>query len=265
MKDAINEYYIENGKTLSTDYWENEKGNNIVYEVLRIIDGKPLFFKGHYDRMVNSCKLIDKTLPISSHELRKDIDLIVKKNKVECGNIKITINYEKNTIRVFFIKHSYPSDEMYKDGVKTILYYGERNNPNAKIINNEFRSRVVKKIQEANAFEAILVNNKGEVTEGSKSNIFFIMDEILYTSRVEDVLPGVTRDEIISIAKRNGIEVIEENIKAIDIEKYDAMFISGTSPNILPICKVEEVLMDVNNSLLRRLMELIEREVINCI
>ena len=84
---------------------------------------------------------------------------------------------------------------------KNDLYFGERENPNAKIINLSFREKVNKKIREKNAYEAILVDRKGYITEGSKSNIFMIKDNMLLTSPVKAVLPGVTRGEIIDIAE----------------------------------------------------------------
>lgn len=147
---------------------------------------------------------------------------------------------------------------MYKEGVKTILYFGERENPNAKVINNSFRGAVNKEIKKNDAHEAILVDRNGYITEGSRSNIFLIKGSNVYTSKVEAVLPGVTRTEIIKVAKENSINIIEENIRYTDLEKFDVLFISGTSPNILPIRRVNGLEFDVENDLLRKLMRLFD-------
>ncbi|PRR82819.1 aminotransferase class IV [Clostridium vincentii] len=258
MKDAIGIFYIENGKTRGIDNWENQEGTDIIYEVIRVIEGKVLFYESHYDRMVNSCILSNTEFKMTKYSLKKDIELLIESNKVREGNLKITFKSKEKVLRIFCIKHSYPTTDMYKLGVKTILYYGERTNPNAKIINNNFRKDVQDKIEEKNAFEAILVNKDNNITEGSKSNIFLIKDEILFTSRVELVLPGVTRTEIINVAKKNNIKVCEGNVNADTIEEFDALFISGTSPNILPISDVNDIKYNINHKLLRQLMILFE-------
>lgn len=245
---------INNGKIEKVSNFEEDKEGKIIYEVIRIIDGKPLFIEEHYDRMKNSFKLSGVELIKSYKELRDEINKLVKANKKKEGNIKITYCINKDLFKIFFIPHMYPTDEMYIDGVDTILYFGERENPNAKIVNNEFRSKVNEKMKLRGAYEAILVDRNGIITEGSKSNIFIIKDNILYTSKVEAVLPGVTRTEIIKMAKEMGIEVMEEDFNYLGIDDVDSMFISGTSPKILPIRRIEEKELNVNDKMLRKLI-----------
>ena len=232
--------------------------DKVVYEVLRVIDGKPLFFEDHLERMKNSFDLINEGFLLKNDEIKEMIKDLINKEKKLCGNIKITYSIIEKKLDVFFIKHSYPTDEMYDNGVKVILYFGERENPNAKVINNSFREKVNKEIKKNDAHEAILVDRNGCITEGSRSNIFLIKDSNVYTSKVEAVLPGVTRTEIIKVAKENNINIIEENIRYTDLEKFDVLFISGTSPNILPIRRVNELEFDVENYLLRKLMSLFD-------
>ncbi|MGL5151832.1 MAG: aminotransferase class IV, partial [Clostridium sp.] len=144
-------------------------------------------------------------------------------------------------------------------------YFGERNNPNEKIVNNSFRNKVNEEIKNNNAYEAILVDRNEYITEGSRSNIFFIKGNNLITSPIENVLPGVTRKNIMEVAKSNNIEIIEEKIKYRDLKDIDALFISGTSPKILPISEVLEEKFDINNILLRELMISFNKKVSNYI
>ena len=225
----------------------------IIYEVLRVINGKSIFLENHLSRMKNSFELIDEKFTLTYEEISRKIDDLIKfENKVE-GNIKITYGVHEKILKIFFIEHSYPSNEMYKTGVKTILYFGERNNPNAKIVDDNFRGKVNSEIKEKNVYEAILVNQNGYITEGSKSNIFMVKDNELLTSPINEVLPGVTRGKIIKIAEKLGIKVKEVEYKYSDIDKLDGMFISGTSPNILPIKSVNNINLDSNNDIIRKL------------
>ncbi|MDS0524138.1 aminotransferase class IV [Clostridium sp. SHJSY1] len=259
--EAIQDFYIENNQIKGLEEWKDDGEKEIIYEVLRIIKCKPLFYEEHYKRMVNSCSLAEVKLEFSEDTIKELIEKLIKANKSIEGNIKITYGKESKKIKMFYIKHSYPSEEMYSEGVRTILYYGERENPNAKIVNQNFRSKVNEKLKETGAYEAILVDRNNLITEGSRSNIFFIKGDAIYTSKVEKVLPGVTRTEIIKLANENNINVLEGEIDAKDLMEFDAMFISGTSPQILPISKVEDIKFDTNNYLLRKLMELFLKKV----
>lgn len=254
MIKATAKYYIENGKVKKVSELVEDTEGKIVYEVIRIIDGKPLFMEQHFKRMEYSFKLINLECKFNYLDIKNQINTLVKESKTTIGNIKITYSVEKDSLKIYFIKHKYPAKKLYEEGVDTILFFGERENPNAKIVNNNFRQKVTNEIESREVFEAILVNNKGMVTEGSKSNIFMIKDDILYTSKVEDVLPGVTRNEILSLAIEMNIKIVEEDICYLAIKDMDSMFISGTSPKILPIKKVEDKELSVSNELLRKLM-----------
>lgn len=233
----------------------------IIYEVLRVIDGKPLFLESHLARMENSFKLINEKFSLKSDDICAKINKLIKSEKKNAGNIKITYKINENKLDIFFIDHFYPTDDMYENGVKTILYFGERENPNAKIVNDNFRSKVNKEIQENNAFEAILIDRNGFITEGSKSNIFMVRDNKLLTSKTKAVLPGITREKIIEIAQKCGIEVEEVEYNHKDIDKLDGIFISGTSPKVLPINTVGEIKLNPKNDIILSLMKAYNKEV----
>lgn len=261
--EAILEYYLEDGhieKIINYTSDATEKGR-IIYEVIKVIHGVPLFYEDHIKRFESSFNLTNKVFSYKYDKIKEYIDRLIEANKIDCGNIKITFDIETDTMKIFSINHSYPSKEMYEKGVNTIFYHGERTNPNAKVVDNDFRTKVTEEIKKNNAYEAILVNKRGYITEGSKSNIFMIEKDKLYTSPLEDVLPGVTRGRIILLSKRIGLSFEEKSIKYSDIENIDAMFISGTSPNILPISAVDNKILDVENKVLRYLMKKFDEEI----
>jgi branched-chain amino acid aminotransferase len=89
-----------------------------------------------------------------------------------------------------------------------------------------------------------------------------IENGVLYTSPLEDVLPGVTRGRIISLAKSLGIGFEEKKINFKEVDNLNAMFISGTSPKILPIAKVDNITLDVNNDIMQKLIKGFNEEII---
>jgi branched-chain amino acid aminotransferase len=176
-------------------------------------------------------------------EIIGDIKKLIEANNVKNLNVKLLSAYEegkKETFLAYFIESYYPDEKVYREGIHTILYHYERKNPNAKVLNVSFKDEVNKKIKEMNAFEALLVNKEGYITEGSRSNMFFVRGEKVFTAPKGEVLLGVTRKHIINVCKELNIDVVEENINIKDLDKIDGGFMSGTSVNVLPISSIDD-------------------------
>ena len=233
------------------------------YEVVRVIGGRPLFLGEHYARLTATAESIGQTLPFSLAELEGHISRLAEANGVKDYNVKLICNdfHRGWKSYLFFTPTAYPTAEMYEKGVKTDLLPSVRENPHAKIINQSLRDRADALMAEEGLYEAVLVNERGEITEGSKSNLFFIRDGVLCTSPADGVLLGVTRQRILRLARADGIPVREEIIRADGLSAYRAAFISGTSPKVLPVARMGERDMDVDDPVLRRVMALYDEEI----
>lgn len=210
MYDIEGKYFLVNGEVKPLENFDQKlvvKGRPL-YEVIRVMDGKPLFYSEHIARLRNSAKLANTEIAVSSDELKRQAIKLLDVNEMKTGNFKIILSGEN--LCLFQIRHKYPDKTMYENGVDTVLYHGERKNPNIKAIDTVFRSSANEKIMEKNAYEAILVDKNGFVTEGSRSNIFMVMGETVITSPVADVLPGITRDKIIELSKKLCYKVMEK-------------------------------------------------------
>ncbi|MDZ7741183.1 MAG: aminotransferase class IV [Bacteroidota bacterium] len=180
-------------------------------------------------------------------------------NRVEMGNIEIIFNFcepddQKPDLVILFIEQRYPSGEQYRDGAGAISYDAVRHAPHVKQINLEMRQKTTSTIAENKLYEVILVNPENYITEGSRSNVFFVKDETIITPPVEMILPGITRDKIFKICRDKNIIIQEENIPLNEIDHFDAAFISGTSPKILPLQFIDQVTFNASNQLMRKLM-----------
>ncbi|KAB3526628.1 aminotransferase class IV [Alkaliphilus serpentinus] len=218
-----------------------------VYEVIRVLSGVPLFVEEHIDRLQNSLRLLNNHYEINACKLLEDINRLIENNGFPDENIKIIINQlnkSKPDTYIFFIPSSYPSQKEYNFGVATILFPAERHNPNAKVVAKEQRELISLTLKEKGAYEALLVNNEGYITEGSRSNVFFVKDEIVYTPPADQVLEGITRKRVITLCKDLGIVIIEKSFSSNTVHKMDAVFMTGTSPKVLPITVIDDRIFD---------------------
>ena len=275
MERCINTYFLYQDEMKSCEEFQNYSSSvgESLYEVIRISEGIPIFFMEHLERLENSAKIMKYNLRITRDEIIDGVVRLISKNNVQEGNLKLVINYiqddhSKQNGNVFdekflayFIPHTYPSKQEYEEGVKTITYHGERSNPNAKVINSFFREKVNAEIHKKNVYEAILVDDAGFITEGSKSNIFMVLESKVVTSKVENVLPGITRQFVIKVCKNLNIEIEEKNIRESQLKLLSGLFISGTSPKVLPIKSVDEFSFNSSkNSIINLIMEEFEAE-----
>ena len=104
-------------------------------------------------------------------------------------------------------------------------------------------------------YESLLVDREGCITEGSKSNFFLIRNNCLFSAPEGTILQGITRKYVLDIAAEKGISVIHQKITMNDLGKYEAAFICGTSPKILPVRKVNAIQYDPEHPILKILIE----------
>ncbi|MBQ0078627.1 MAG: aminotransferase class IV [Eubacterium sp.] len=234
-----------------------------IYEVIRIIDTKPLFLEEHFERLEATLKLQGAPDVLTSDKFASDMADFIKSEAIVNDNVKFILRLTETGADYYFehLTGHYPSEKEYAEGVNTQLLHAMRDNPHAKVHNQALRELANKIIEENNLWEVILVDDEGFVTEGSRSNIFFIRDRKVITCPSEGVLLGVTRQQIIAACEDNGIAVVEEPIAAARLGEYDAAFVSGTSPKVLPIAKVGEVGFDVNEATLRNVMRLFDERI----
>lgn len=261
MSEAILSKFIFNDMVYEVSQFDNTYVFNTpsVYEVIRIFDGTPLFLESHYERLINSGALLGFDINETYDNFKKNITKMMIINAVKNFNIKIVINnLNQPTLNIcyFFIKSEYPSIDLYENGIKTFTYMATRDKPNAKVMNKDLRTMINVKLSETSCYEAILVNEKVEVTEGSRSNLFFIKNQTVYTAPAKDVLLGITRERIISLCKNNNINIEECPIPLHTIAHYNACFISGTSPKVLPINTIDNVTFEKNNALLEKIVSI---------
>ncbi len=257
MSEYLGSYYVRNGRLQTCNDFDASflKLSSYIYEVFRVIDSIPLFLEDHIERLVFSARLTGHALPWSVEQIKAQVKLLIQANDVQNANLKIVylphLHPVKHGFIMYVTPHQYPSLQQYHHGVAAALFKGVRDNPNAKVMDVDLRKQTSTVQNVEDVYETLLVNSTGCITEGSRSNIFFVAGDVLVTPPLEDVLPGVTRKHIIECCREKDIPVVEEKVCVDRLKDIDGAFISGTSRRVLPLSRIDQFVFDPGHKLIR--------------
>ncbi|OHX44673.1 MULTISPECIES: D-amino-acid transaminase [Cytobacillus] len=230
-----------------------------IYEVIKIIDSKPILLDEHLIRLENSASSILLELPYTIIEIKGIIMEGIHQSGLKNAEVYVQItrgvsprNHLFPDVSASFTMTVKPSKEIpaqyYLQGISTITLRDERwANCHVKSLN--LLPNVMAKQIAANSgsFEAIQVRD-GKVTEGSSTNVFAVNNGIIYTTPLtSNILPGITRQAILQAAKYTQMKYLEENFTPEFLKEADEAFLTSTSVDILPIRSVDGKLIGNGN------------------
>ncbi|MFH1174501.1 MAG: aminotransferase class IV, partial [archaeon] len=215
-----------------------------VYENLRVRHGKIFFPELHVERLLHSATILRLEHTFRSDAILVFLQELVKANDVYDANIKILLlgagSREQAQLYIMSLNPLFSHKDIYKNGVKAILYKGEREFPQAKSLSMLMSYLAFREAKQQQAYDALLMDRNGCITEGTRTNIFFTDGRILYTPPAEKVLAGVTRKLVIDLAKSSGLLVVEKELKAEELQQYAGFFLTSTSAKILPLTTIQD-------------------------
>lgn len=248
MEDNAGLVYLINGvaQEAKNPIYVDAAAVRAAYEVLRIIRGVPLFYEDHFNRLKGTFDVLGVKLEMDAGQLRGNIRKLLQENKLDNCNVKVVVYNEASVQQqlIYISKSYYPTEEEIDEGIMTGLLQIERHNPNAKIINQTYKDTVNAKMQECGYKEIILADNNGRITEGSKSNAFFVRDGAILTAPGEYVLKGITRKYVIEACKNAGFRVSEQFVAVKDLSLVEGAFLSGTSIKVLPVKRIDQFMLN---------------------
>lgn len=257
---ALNDFIVFNQQIYKLDYLQNLliPDSDYVYEVFRVIEGTPLFIEDHLERLNNSAKKVGLSISLSS--CMSMIYKLLEANKWKDGNIKISIWQENKKIYclLYYDVHKYPTEEDFSRGVTVGLLKAERQQPNAKIFYHNLRKTATEMIENDQLNEVLLLNHLNQITEGSRSNVFFIHKNTIYTTPQQYILEGVTRKKILNLIFLLNIPLEETLITLNDLKNIEAIFLTGTSRRVLPVYEIKGIqkIFNVSHPYIRSLQKL---------
>ncbi len=212
----------------------------------------------HNDRLYDSAKIYRMSIPFSKGEIAGATKDIIRKNRLdECyirpivfrGYGEAGLNPLNSKVDVAIAPWpwgAYLGDDGMEKGVRCMVSSWRRPNSQstpmkAKALGNYQNAHLAKiEAVDCGYDEAIMLDSRGFVSEGPAENIFMVKKGILYTPPLHaSILPGITRDTIIRLARDNGIEVRETDITREDLYNADELFFTGTAVEVTPVREVD--------------------------
>lgn len=241
--DYEGQYIIQQNKVLNG--FKDAKcfeSDGFVYEVIRVVEGRPLLFKSHIQRLMHSIELLNWPTLDGLEQLNQQLKQVISLNEIVNQNIKIRVDLWNGQLftMVYPIHSRYPSEALYLSGARAGIFEMERTDPNAKAFNH--RMLQVRTALEASDYqELLLLNHKGCITEGSKSNVVFLRGNQLHSAPESDILLGITRSVLKHAISDSSFEWIEREIALGDLEHFNGAFLTGTSIHLLPLHSVAHI------------------------
>ncbi len=234
-----------------------------VFEGVRCYDTEigPAVFRhqDHIDRLFRSADAYFMELPYTAEELRSaTLELIARNGLRSCyirpiayrgygsmGLFPLTVRVDV-TIAVWEWG-LYLGEEGKRDGVRGKISSWRRISPNALMphakAGGQYLNSILAKVEVHNAGydEAILLDHRGDVCEGTGENIFVIRDGVIATPPMtSSILEGISRDSIIKIAADMGHEVVERVIAVDELTIADEIFLTGTAAEMVPVRELDD-------------------------
>jgi branched-chain amino acid aminotransferase len=212
----------------------------------------------HMRRLADSGKILGFPLPYTVEQLQQaTIDLIRANGLKECyirplafvGLGDMGLYAPKNPVNVCIAVWpwgAYLGDEGLKNGIRAKISSFTRHHVNvmmtkSKAAGNYINSVLAKsEVKNGGYDEAIMLDAEGYVSEASGENVFIVRDGKIKTTPLTSILPGITRDSIITIARAKGYEVIEERFTRDELYTADEAFFTGTAAELTPIREVDD-------------------------
>ena len=238
-----------------------------VFEGERAYNGKIFKSEDHTNRFFKSAEIIGIEIPFTKEQINiaKD-ELINKMNYKDCyirplawrGGEQMGISTTNSNINVAIAVWddwaSYFKIEDRKAGLKLITSPWKRPAPDtapyqAKASGPYIICTMSKEFAEKKGFhDALMLDYRGYVAEGTGANIFFIKNKDIHTPTPDCFLNGITRQAVIKMAIEQGFKITERHILPNEIDYFDEAFLTGTAAEITPIRSIDNVLFNTGDS-----------------
>ncbi|MEI9889754.1 MAG: branched-chain amino acid aminotransferase [Caulobacteraceae bacterium] len=229
-----------------------------VFEGARMYNGNIFALEEHCARLRRSANILDFEVPFSTEELMAACKSTTAKNGLEdCylrpvswrGPEAIGVSAPGTKIHTAIAAWAWPSyfaPEQRMKGIRLTRAKYSRPAPNtapteSKAAGLYMICTVSKHMAEKDGYaDALMLDYRGYVAEATGANIFFVRDGALHTPTPDCFLNGITRQTVIKLARKKGVEVIERHIMPEELGSFEQCFLTGTAAELTPVSEIAE-------------------------
>jgi branched-chain amino acid aminotransferase len=212
----------------------------------------------HLKRLYRSAKIYFMEIPYSLDELREACKAVVRENGLKSAYIRpiafrgygemglYPLNSPVDVVVAAWSWGTYLGDEGIRNGIRVKTSSFRRIDvntiPAGVKATGQYINSVLAKVEAkmAGYDEAVMLDSRGMVSEGSGENIFMVRNGMIYTpSTASGILEGITRDSVFQIAKDLGLQVVERDLTRIDFYYADEAFMTGTAAEVVPVVEMD--------------------------
>jgi branched-chain amino acid aminotransferase len=227
-----------------------------VFEGIRAYEGRVFRLEDHVKRLFDSAQAIMLKVPLSQEEMCEAIKETLRKNNLTNAYIRPIVSRgygdlgldpnkcKAATVIIIAVEWGAMYGDLYEKGLTAVSVSVRRNSPdslppNIKSLNylNNILAKIEANVKGGN--EAIILDSRGLLSEGSGDNIFVIKNGKIYTPHTVNNLKGITREAVLDLAALLEIEVFERDMGLFDIYTADEVFVTGTAAEVAPVTKVD--------------------------
>jgi branched-chain amino acid aminotransferase len=223
-------------------------------------DGRSAVFRleEHLQRLADSGKILGFPLPYSVEQLCQATCDVIRANQLKACYIRplaflglgeLGVYAPQNPVNVCIAVWpwgAYLGDDGIKNGIRAKVSSYTRHHVNVTMTKSKTAANYVNsvlakaEVKKAGYDEAIMLDTEGYVSEASGENIFIVRGRKIKTTPLTSILPGITRESIITLARDKAYEVIEERFTRDELYIADEAFFTGTAAELTPIREVDD-------------------------
>ncbi len=216
-----------------------------VYETLKLRSGLVFFPDQHVERLFHSADIIGIEIPFKKDTVENWIRELVSVNKLQDANIKmLCIGGPRGgdpNVYIFMLNPLFPDRKFYREGISVITFSGERHYPKAKSLSMLVSTMAYREAVAKDCYDALLVNRDSNITEGTRTNVFYVKNGSLFTPPADEALEGVTKHTLIDCLKKNRIGITEKDLPVSALDNVDGVFLTSTSSKVLPVSCANDI------------------------
>jgi branched-chain amino acid aminotransferase len=241
-----------------------------VFSTLRVADGVPFAFERHWERMRRDAAKMRVPFPADPAELKARLLRLVEANAAWNSTLRVVVvrnrggmfegpDQERDFDVLAFTKDLNPWGNSVRLAIQANARYAANEFSGCKILSWSQNLTWYEAAHARGFDEAVLLNERGEVSECTSANIFAATGGEVHTPPLDSgCLPGVTRELLLDVVCAPGIQVLERALKPRDLERADQVFITSTTRDLLPATFIEGLSVRNEGDVVDRLVKALE-------